>query len=471
MTNTTSNSIDAGKMFLLTGPILQEKGTLNSASIIKEKNWLGHAVCWIKETILNPMYQFFVNFFLCGNDDGQEKNPPPLLLKSQLSTTQERLNGPPTSQKAKSRSPTFSMKILPPPLKLSMAMDDVVSRPLVNLGATCYMNSVLQMIARLNAFNGMLTHPIQFVASRQFDGEEDEAYAVRIQKAENNFLETLEDREALQGHLCAIIEMMRAPALNVPIDYRELQTLFYLLQKCGWEYSPYQQLDPQELIAFLKEKLGSDMDSIDQLGRIRYVKDGEECISDSKGDPLPEIAIALPVDKKGKLLPEFDTMDKLIANFLCENIDDYCPVKGGPIYQAKKEVYFIGKPPETLFVQQKRFSYNRSTSAFNRIDCETPFSETIKVPFFSDPSLPPVEHTYQLKVVIGHGGGRTIDSGHYTAMALHQFQSNNGQMKGQWMLYNDRARPRPYSSNLQEKGSVVQDITRKAYYLAYERID
>lgn len=368
--------------------------------------------------------------------------------------------------------------VLSAPSELVPASDYVISRPLRNVGATCYMNSVLQLIARLNCFNEMLTHPICFSPPFQYPGESTDDYDLRCVSARREFDATLEVKNALQGHLCAIIQQLRAPNTLDPIGARELSTLFKLLQLCGWRYTQNEQADPQELIAFIRMKLGDHMPFIQQKERFTYVMDGVSNTLWREGEELKEINLPLPLDTEGKLLPEYDTVDKLIECYSHENIaadpenlNGFRPSSESPFCDAVKDVFFVGDAPTTLFIQQKRFSFDAASMAASRIGAATPFSPTIQVPFYDsrDLSAPPVLRQYRLKVAIAHAGNQS-NSGHYTTIAWQKYKAAADQnYEDTWVLYNDSQLNR-YHPDLEKANSVVNHLTSRAYYLAYELI-
>jgi ubiquitin C-terminal hydrolase len=109
--------------------------------------------------------------------------------------------------------------------------------------------------------------------------------------------------------------------------------------------------------------------------------------------------------------------------------------------------------------------------AASRIGAATPFSPTIEVPFYDrhDLSAPPVLRQYQLKVAIAHAGNQ-LNSGHYTAIAWQKYKAAaDGNYEDTWVLYNDSQLNR-YHPDLEKANSVVNHLTSRAYYLAYELI-
>lgn len=364
------------------------------------------------------------------------------------------------------------------PGELPAALDTTISRPLPNLGATCYLNSVLQTIASLSCFDEALTHELCMTPPVRQEGESLESFEARSQSAQERFLTALPYRIALQNHLRSLIRMMRLRETNHPIPANILETLFHLLQVNGWYFSPGSQQDPQELLAWLREKLDSNVAPIHTITTHSYVQDGVTR-SFQKHALDSELILDIPLSTGRRLDPAFNTVNKLIDySFNRSGTDDEKVAPPGQTEQfaTAKHTCIVGEPPQTLFIQQKRFGFtpdplhpNGGTSF--RIEGSTPFSPTITIPVYPENLQgEPVVHTYKLRVVIAHHGAST-NSGHYTAWALQKYLDEDQQWtdhKDSWFIYDDAHDVQRYPpSDPDHPQRMINEIRNKGYYLTY----
>lgn len=389
------------------------------------------------------------------------------------------------------RSQSLSTSIpLPPPL------ERIISRPLPNLAATCYLNSVLQMISQLTSFNDMLTHEITFKPSPRRPDDSDRSYQFRYGQELSEFEKTIQQRKALQSHLRAVITMMRqGNATNEPIDRNILETLFKLLQVNGWYKAPFTEQDPHELMSLLYTALGAKPSQIHTVDKLSCVKDGATLEATRNVTTIDDLQIPLPTDEHRNILPELDTMDALIQSYLHDRLvgeNGWKPEGETEFYDADKTTYIVEPAPETLFIQQKRFGFEINPETFAgtpyRINDLVPFNPIITIPVYdpNDLNKVPVEHAYKLKVVIGHDPGEygtstSVNSGHYTTWVRQKYfiteseqDQNNpdqaiGEYKDTWVVYNDSERAR-YPSDPPHPESLQLAIRQKGYYLAYVRV-
>lgn len=450
----------------------------------------GHCFCWgrlwtwIVDYICLPIYQLFLTIFCCpqischrvyfehvpipsnqsGTSFGLEES-----LKN-LSDESVIIENVPIIWEEVKNQFLSSDDDLPEP------SETIISRALPNLAATCYLNSVLQMISQLSCFDHMLTKDLCFKAAPIRPGEDEEKYQSRCAEERSNFEETLFHKIALQSHLRSIITMMRrSNQSEEPIDRCIMEILFKLLQVNGWHKTPKTEQDPHELITFLSNVLDSNISEIHTVDKLSYVK--ESVLHEQIGDvnSIPDLQIALPVDDQKKIKPEYDSMKALIRNHLHNRLEGenaWRPPGEERCYDTDKTTYIVEPPPDTLFIQQLRFDYKLDPSTNEitpfRINDLVPFDPIITIPVYKSNNLneEPVEHTYTLKIVIGHNPGEngtstSVNSGHYTTWIRQKYMDLDT-----WIYYSDSRRAR-YPADPPHPEDLQTAIRKNGYYLAY----
>jgi len=362
-------------------------------------------------------------------------------------------------------------QIAPAPSNLAAASEEVVSKKLSNLGNTCYLNATLQMIARVNAFNDMLTTPLPRPAN---DGLTHDQFQSAVTRWEN--------KQALQAHLSSIIHEMRTPDGSDTVSSQRLKVLFHLLQVCGWRKHIWQQQDPHELLLCIKGIFNSESLPNTQLrtvSKYSYQIDGEERSHLSRQEEqLTELSLALPVDRELKVTTDCKDMESLISHYLKEeDLEDFRPLGDGtPAVDTKKSLHFLSPAPELIFIQEKRFGSNQGQPY--RISTPVPqepiFNTEMSIPFYRrglDDETTLLEHetrTYRLVGAICHRGGKSAEGGHYTFVGAHRYQE-----KPLWVIYNDSRNPDSCRDPLGNRTppTISNKLKTEAYYLAYELIE
>lgn len=180
---------------------------------VPNTSYLEKSITWIRDHLIQPidrLVSFIYNFF--DNFDSSTFNLDS--IKSKLLT----------------------------PAHIVPASDNMIHCPLINLGATCYMNSCLQILASCNTFNPLFTKEIV------------DADPVRLQK-----------KQSLQKHLGALINILRNSSHSESISYENLKTLFTICQALGWHTQAKNasiQADAGEFLLFLTDIFDFESDDI-----------------------------------------------------------------------------------------------------------------------------------------------------------------------------------------------------------------
>jgi len=328
--------------------------------------------------------------------------------------------------------------------ELPKASDHIISKTLANIGNTCYLNSLLQMIVRLSFFDEMLTKEIQ--ANVNYD------YKV-----------------ALQSHLRTIVGKMRTPPYTESIENKELTTLFHLLQINGWHKRLGIQQDPHELLITLRTALEDNHAPIRSVNKYTYQKEGQNR-SFTVAESSYEFTIDMSFNMDDQFSFAFSSLEKLIEENSKSRISGYKIEGEEGVYEVEKQSYIVSPAPTTLFIHQLRFSYNADGGTF-KLNEKAPFNPVITIPVYNPHDLDeaPVNHTYELKVVISHEG-ESLNLGHYTTVALQKYPGITLEPEDQWFCYDD-TEIRTYSPEDNDAGvhpaKLRKEIRKKGYYLAY----
>jgi ubiquitin C-terminal hydrolase len=325
--------------------------------------------------------------------------------------------------------------------ELPKASDDIISKTLTNIGNTCYLNSLLQMIARLSFFDEMLTKEIQTNVNDDY-------------------------KVALQSHLRTIVGKMRTPPYTENIEDKDLTTLFHLLQVNGWHKRLGAQQDPHELLITLRRALEVNQAPIHSVNKYTYQKDGKNYSFTNA-----ETSFEFTIDMSFILNNQFRcSLEELIEKNSKSRISGYKVEGEEGVYEVDKKSYIVSPAPTTLFIHQLRFSYNTDGSTF-KLNEKAPFSSSITRPIYNPNDLDeaPINHTYELKVVIGHEG-ESLNLGHYTTLALQKYPGTDREPEDCWFCYDDTA-INTYLAEDDKAGvhtaKLQEEIEKKGYYLAY----
>lgn len=286
-----------------------------------------------------------------------------------------------------------------------------------NLGATCYMNSLMQQLYMIPQFRSNIL---------QIQNPNDEekviliqlqAIFANLQESEKNFYNT--------EPFCSVYNYNGEPMnTRVQMDADEFfSTLFEKLEK-AIKGTPYQKV--------LKEYFGGVINN--QIASL-------ECEHKSERH---EDFFTLSVDIKNKKRLE-ESLELYIQADLLEGENKYKCDKCNKRVDAKKRC-FIQELPNNLIIHLKRFDFDLESLSRSKINdyCEFPMKLNIE-PFTKDgierkekgETVDPAEliqYDYDLSGIIVHTG--TAEFGHYYSFIKERKDDDQGE---QWFCFNDKS--------------------------------
>lgn len=352
--------------------------------------------------------------------------------------------------------------ILEAPKTLSPPNSNFRLPSLQNIGNTCYLDSILWMLARFTTFDDLLTGSLK----------------------ESGIIEVDLSRRVLQGHLCAIVNLLRT---SKSIDRSMLLSLSVLLEYSGWCRLGFQQ-DPQELLRHLTnifEVEGATIPSMLKIVDILEWKIGSENKLSTKEDVAQEINLDLPLINLQEatparrpewvVAPDYCTMDDLVDFNGSTELKEYRPNEGSEIIPTTKTTFIIDPAPTTLFIHEKRFTkHDRVNGSIPVFDYTATgierYSPSITIPIYtknddSDEYHQKEVKTYRLKAAICHSG-TSQESGHYVIYCLQDV--NEAPL---WIKYDDSNQEEYLNFKSEDenfKKGVQEAINLNGYYLVYE---
>jgi ubiquitin C-terminal hydrolase len=281
-----------------------------------------------------------------------------------------------------------------------------------SLGATCYLNSVFQVLFRIPAFQRLLL------------------------QAES---ESGSDLCALQRLLHYVLKSRR-PACDVSEFVRVWK---------GWDKKPIDPGEQQDANEFLQLLLEQLPDSIQALFRGEITNIIDSC----DGSKLDR-TVAEPFWSIGLTVKGVDSLDEALALFLRRESlvgENQYDLGDGRKIDATKEQKFKQLPP-VLVLQFKRFEYGANGKPGAKLGTRFTFRPSLTVPLADSTT-----RHYELHGVILHAG--EVTAGHYSSIV---------RLDGYWVTFNDTEVKETNLTELEQAsfGGTV-DVRTAAYLVFY----
>ena len=259
---------------------------------------------------------------------------------------------------------------------------DLAFNGLTNLGATCYMNSILQQLYHTQPFREMILRS-------EFESD---------------------DQKELQK-LFACLGMSAKPV----IDTRPFCNVWK-----GWGNAAInvrEQQDAGEFLNLFLDQLPQDCQALLKLSLVNKI---EGVVEKYESENI-ETMFTLPLDVKG-----FSDISASFASFL--EAENFCGQDGlmTPVGKIDcKKFARIRAAPKVLAIQLKRFEYDLRYGHYKVTD-HFSFPEKINIGPLMDNTNDDSNHEYELKGVVLHSG--SVDAGHYISLVI---------INGEWYKFND----------------------------------
>uniref|UniRef100_UPI003CE5C931 Ubiquitin carboxyl-terminal hydrolase 1, N-terminal fragment,Ubiquitin carboxyl-terminal hydrolase 1 n=1 Tax=Homo sapiens TaxID=9606 RepID=UPI003CE5C931 len=380
-----------------------------------------------------------------------------------------------------------------------------------NLGNTCYLNSILQVLYFCPGFKSGVKHLFNII-SRKKEALKDEANQKDKGNCKEDSLASYELICSLQS-LIISVEQLQASFLLNPEKYTdELATqprrLLNTLRELNPMYEGYLQHDAQEVLQcilgniqetcqLLKKEEGSGSGSgsgsigfelVEKLfqGQLVLRTRCLECESlTERREDFQDISVPVQEDELSKVeesseispepktemktlrwaISQFASVERIVGEdkYFCENCHHYT--------EAERSLLF-DKMPEVITIHLKCFAasglefdcYGGGLSKIN-----TPLLTPLKLSL-EEWSTKPTNDSYGLFAVVMHSG-ITISSGHYTAsVKVTDLNSSLKEYEGKWLLFDDSEVKVTEEKDFLNSLSPSTSPTSTPYLLFYKKL-
>ena len=335
------------------------------------------------------------------------------------------------------------------------------------------MNSVLQQVFMTSEFRNQF---LQFEMVKKPSGKEgDDANEEESDDDESAAEYGEVESEKLVPRLQRLFSRMIASERNT----QDTKAFVCTLTHDGQSVNPYEQMDAEEFLTSLLDKIEDYAKAIGKEGVVRDAFYGKFCRQMvPSGCPhkreSEEQFISLQLDVQGKKRME----DSLAAFFENEVFSDYLCEECNQRHDTTRRC-LISQFPKTLFVQCKRFAYDFETMRRNKITDEFVFPDHLDLsPYTREGATAP---NYTLVGVVVHTG--SADSGHYYSYIRDRADENE-----KWYWFNDSSvepfdpaqipqecfggmeTVSRYDAIKRQSYNVTVPKVRSAYLLVYEQL-
>ena len=346
---------------------------------------------------------------------------------------------------------------------------------LKNLGATCYMNSLLQQFFFIPALRqGFLECGIEIK---------------ELKRGENGTGTRVDSKDDMrQGTLLS--ELRKCLSNLMLSDRRSYDTRNLVESIRGYDGDPIrpgEQQDVDEFFNLFCDRLETELKPLKQKGLLKDIFGGElchriTCQHCQHSSERVEDSMCVSVDVKGKA-DICESLDLYIKGESLDGTNQYfcseCNSKQDSIKSCCLKTL-----PNTLILHLKRFEFDLTTMRKNKINDRLSFPMELDMkPYTKEgivlqeentrlPSLrPDAYYKYHLKGVLIHAG--TADSGHYYSIAKERCEhdkkvTESAKPKMSWYMFNDSTVTTFDPAGLAE-ASFGGNVPYSAYLLFYER--
>jgi hypothetical protein len=296
-----------------------------------------------------------------------------------------------------------------------------------NLGATCYMNSIMQLLGHSDRFIRYMTD----FSMRVFESQSMNSLTANV--------------------ISTINEMWNPRNGGEPITARSLQDS--LREFSGFEYADNVMEDASLALGHVLEAINVASDN--QFGRtianvpVRPSRICRSCDFRLENRDEPDQILRLPIPRSETPVDLEACFGMFSAEHDIELVQcPSCQRRGG---SARTSYSIQGQGPNILIIQLLRFQQRGA----DQVKLHTPINYPIEFDLSRMPGANNAIGIYRLKGVVHHSG-ESVRGGHFTAEVRHL-------MDGEWLLANDR--------DVHEIEAPSQHNSASVYILLYDRFD